>query len=478
MPPSVEAVPHAANAVPAKSKKRRAEDEGMDSQPAKRTRPEAKPRTHVPSKLEAKKRRNRQRRREKRAQARFALSSKKPEPLNVLPGMSTVVGTACVFGNGDCGQLGLGDERTTVKAPFPLPALDNIVEITAGGLHCLAVTNEGKVISWGCNDKFVLGRSGDEYEPAPVEGLDEVKIVRVVGGDNVSLALTDQGQVYGWGVFRNNDGKDIGFSRDIPLAKSPTRIDGLLHETIVELAAGVDHVLALSASGRVYGWGNGQQYQLGKLVPEDQVKEHLFPQPLPLQDIVHIASGSYHSFAVNKEGQLFAWGLNNFYQCGILAGSEGEEPVVKAPTLVEGLRGKRVKQVSAGEHHSLALLDSGELFSFGRADSSQLGLPTTMLAQLNENTNEGSFKQAVAVPAKIPDLPEIVQIACGSNHNLALTKGNELYAWGFGESGALGTGKEEDEVTPCLVRGKRIIDYQLLKISGGGQHSLLLAAKP
>lgn len=52
-----------------------------------------------------------------------------------------------VFGSGDTGQLGLGDEMLTRKKPMPLKVLDDkeIVDIVCGGMHTLAITREGKV---------------------------------------------------------------------------------------------------------------------------------------------------------------------------------------------------------------------------------------------------------------------------------------------------------------------------------------------
>jgi hypothetical protein len=54
-----------------------------------------------------------------------------------------------------------------------------------------------QLYSWGCNDQKALGRSGEETEPAKVEGLDDVFIVSVVCGDSVSAALSAEGQYIG-----------------------------------------------------------------------------------------------------------------------------------------------------------------------------------------------------------------------------------------------------------------------------------------
>lgn len=70
------------------------------------------------------------------------------ESLNKLPSLPSETGTVFVFGNGDTGQLGLGEDMLDRKKPFPIRDLDDeeIVDVVAGGLHTVAITKEGKVL--------------------------------------------------------------------------------------------------------------------------------------------------------------------------------------------------------------------------------------------------------------------------------------------------------------------------------------------
>jgi regulator of chromosome condensation len=67
--------------------------------------------------------------------------------INEIVKAPTVVGNVFVFGTGDTGQLGLGDDMLERKRPMPLKVLDNenIVDIASGGMHSIAITKEGKV---------------------------------------------------------------------------------------------------------------------------------------------------------------------------------------------------------------------------------------------------------------------------------------------------------------------------------------------
>lgn len=101
-----------------------------------------------------------------------------------------------VFGSGDCGQLGLGPDIFEKERPYPLQYFDDkiIVAVFAGGLHNIAMSMDGKLYSWGCNDQLALGRVGEETIPLPISSLKNEVIVDVACGDSISLALTQEGR--------------------------------------------------------------------------------------------------------------------------------------------------------------------------------------------------------------------------------------------------------------------------------------------
>ncbi len=91
-----------------------------------------------------------------------------------------------------------------------------------------------------------MGRSGEETEPAPVEGLDNEFIVQVACGDSISAALTKQGTVYAWGTFRGSNGI-FGFYPSIDVQDVPKLLDGL--QKVVSIAAGTNHLVAITREG-------------------------------------------------------------------------------------------------------------------------------------------------------------------------------------------------------------------------------------
>lgn len=242
------------------------------------------------------------------------------------------------------------------------------VKVVCGGLHTLALTNEGKVYSWGCNDDGALGRSGSESVPQLVEGL-EVKVSEVAAGDSHSVAYNQElAVVYMWGRYRN-----VKHGNFMDIVKSPARMGEyeFRRKKIQKVVCGAHHTLFL-VDGKVSAVGEPENENLGRLVLDRHKKEKSlgFRIERVHQDkgkYTDIFAGNYHSFAV-KDGKLFAWGLNNYGQLGT-----GDYKNTRVMKEVQGIDGAQVANVVGGENHTVALMKNGDVYSWGKNDESQLG---------------------------------------------------------------------------------------------------------
>lgn len=179
----------------------------------------------------------------------------------------------------------------------------------------------------------------------------------------------------------------------------------------VSVSCGADHVLALTTTGHVWVWGNGQQNQLGRRIIERRKKNGLAPERLGLRNIVLASTGTYHSFAVNTDGIVWAWGLNTFHQTGISSDKGGDEEMIITPTPVDALSpskhdGSRVIQIEGGEHHTIFLFDNGEVWGCGRSDANQIGIGKDHPAQQGlqerrEEIQEGKQKKVDEAQKKV-----------------------------------------------------------------------------
>ncbi|XP_075211918.1 regulator of chromosome condensation-like [Lycorma delicatula] len=376
-------------------------------------------------------------------------------------------GVVLTFGQGDVGQLGLGPDILERTRPALLSHLDlkNVVYVCAGGMHTLCLTENGQVISFGCNDEGALGREGNESEPGPITLPG--KAVQVTAGDSHSAALLENGKVFAWGAFRDSHGS-MGLTLD-GLQKIPIRLP--IDEQVIKIASGADHLVLLTANGHVYTCGCGEQGQLGRLSERAATRSSrkglsqlLVPAPVTFQrrlkvKVDDIWAGTYCTFVKEEsKGHIYAFGLNNYYQLGLRDTLPHFHPVKS-----ELFSKKSWTLITGGQHHALGLDKEGMTYALGRREYGRLGL--------GENCTDASK------PTQIPALKnkKCVDIACGSSVSFAVTSDGEVYAWGMGTNGQLGTGDEEDVYEPKKIQGKQLEGRSVVQVSGGGQHTVLLA---
>ena len=326
-----------------------------------------------------------------------------------------------VMGSGESGELGLGSNvyngkmrPTNVKRPRLNHNLDRekigVINVAAGGMHAAVLTHDSRILTWGVNDQWALGRdtcwagglrdidAGDddssqetimnplETTPGVVDPeyfLPGTTFTQVVASDSATFALTADGRVYGWGTFRANNGI-LGFENGTRVQQTP-KIIKTLHK-IKKLAAGDNHILALNDKGKIWAWGDGEQQQLGRRVQERTRESALIPTSVGVKDVVDIACGRNHSFAIDKHGDVWAWGSNNFGQCGVIESAGQSNAFIFKPTKIEVLpKGKKINAICGGNHHSVACTSDGELISWGRIDGSMVGFSTSQIASMDKD---------------------------------------------------------------------------------------------
>ncbi|XP_043256607.1 regulator of chromosome condensation [Colletes gigas] len=382
---------------------------------------------------------------------------------------SSTGGVLLVFGQGDVGQLGLGDEVVEKIRPAAVPGYQDIVAIAAGGMHNVCLRETGEILTFGCNDEGALGRDtsvdGSETKPATVSLPG--KVVQVTAGDSHSAALLEDGRVFAWGSFRDSHGT-MGLT-----LKGNERfpIEILPNVKIIKIASGADHLVLLNENGHVYTCGCGEQGQLGRVAARAANRNTRHGMgPLLSPGLVEfkitkklefgdIWAGTYCTFAKEYHtGDIYVFGLNNYYQIGL------KDPVTQFhPRISKTFSGKIWRHISSGQHHTIALDDSGKVFVLGRKEYGRLGLGSNCL----------DAKELTAVP--VLSSFKCVDVAAGSAQSFAVTESGSLYSWGMGSSGQLGTGEEEDVEEPVLVKGKQLEGKTIIRVAGGGQHTLALA---
>jgi alpha-tubulin suppressor-like RCC1 family protein len=336
------------------------------------------------------------------------------------------------WGSNSYGQLG---NNSTTYAPAPTPvsstgvlAGKTILATASGESHSVALCSDGTLATWGSNADGQLGNGSTTQSTVPVavstSGVLAGKtVITVAAGGFHSLALCSDGTVVAWGDNSNSElgnGSTNSYS-NVPVAVSTSGV--LAGRTVVAIAAGGEHSLALCSDGTVAAWGYNAYGQLGN----NSTTNSLVPAVvntsgvLAGRTVTSVSCGSLNSLALCSNGTPVAWGYNGDGEMGNNSFTGSSVPV--AVTTSGVLADKIITSLSAGAYHALILCSDGTAVAWGDNSEGQLGNPDASyysgvpvlvskaalslgerFAQLNSNSDASHSFAIVAEPLPAPSI--------------------------------------------------------------------------
>jgi alpha-tubulin suppressor-like RCC1 family protein len=360
-----------------------------------------------------------------------------------------------VGGAGGGGEAGSGGKGGGLPSGEPCKAhadcaseacLDSkcaaIVQIGAGSTHACARTDSGHVHCWGANEEGQIGDGSIVFRlhPTEVQGL-LGKATQIAVGSTPSIstashtcALIENGLVQCWG--RNYNGQ-LGIN-SINSSNVPKQVQGL--SGAVEIAAGGAHTCARTMDGTVFCWGLDSNGQLGN---GKQAPQQLMPVQIPELKAEALALGGAHSCAILAMGGLACWGANASGQLGLNSKMDAAAPT-PVPMQMQMPMPAAIKSVAAGRDFTCARPEMGPVLCWGENDDGNLGLNTTTDAP---------------VPTPVPGLQDVINLDLGADssmtgggHACAVVGDHKLFCWGANNAGQLGLGdNQNNRLTPTPV---------------------------
>lgn len=244
-------------------------------------------------------------------------------------------------------------------------------------------------------------------------------LVTAAGGSHSGALVS--GSLYTFG--RNNVGQ-LGIGPAVDASKSaPTKI--VTTATPAALAFNQNSSLFVDATGGVWVWGENTNGELGLGDSGVETRRNTPTANPAVTGAVYAALGYRHTLVLGADGVVRAWGANDLGQVGVVGTAAGDD-IQTAPVVVAGLPADIVKVV-AGSSHSIALTASGDVFVWGRNTYGNLG-------------GGAVDTDRHPTPAKVPGLTDVVDVANGRDHVLAVKADGSVVSWGLGASGQLGYG--------------------------------------
>lgn len=262
-------------------------------------------------------------------------------------------GRAYAWGENAHGQLGVGDTTSTSTPRLvevgAMPAGVQVKQVSVGYEHLLVLGTDGRAYATGHNDRGQLGdgTTTDSSTLVPVTMPDGVTFNRVEAGFYVSSAIASNGNSYVWGSFpKLLSSKDPDSSR----SPAPVRIATPGGESLTQLAPGTSIFMAVTKSGKIYGWGDGSWGVLGEGAGGSSSRpvQPAVPDGVTFTQLSVSQSG--FALAIDQDGNVWSWGSGYTGSLGTGADSGSSTPA-KAKTP----RGVTFTSVSAGVRNSVAL---------------------------------------------------------------------------------------------------------------------------
>ncbi|XP_056467336.1 RCC1 and BTB domain-containing protein 2 isoform X3 [Gadus chalcogrammus] len=284
----------------------------------------------------------------------------------------TVNDEVFALGTNCSGCLGLGDVQSTIE-PRRIDILcgKKIVSLSYGtGPHVVLATSDGEVFAWGHNGYSQLGNGTTNHGLIPAlvsTNLLNKKVMEVACGSHHTIALTTDGEVFAWGY--NNSGQvGSGSTANQP---TPRRVSSCLqNKVVVNIGCGQLCSMAVLDNGEIYGWGYNCNGQLG-LGNNGNQQTPCRIAALQGASIIQVACGYAHTLALTDEGMVYSWGANSYGQLG--TGNKSNQAL---PTLINTEK-ERMVEVAAchTSHTSAARTQSGQVLMWGQCRSQAVASP-------------------------------------------------------------------------------------------------------
>ena len=172
-------------------------------------------------------------------------------------------GTVWAQGLNNYGQLGNGTNTNALYTSVQATGLNGVVAIASGESYTEALKSDGTVWGWGLNAHGELGNGTNTNSNIPEQiKLNSTtyltEVVAISGGPNHTVAVKSNGTVWTWGGYPY---RDLLGNWALSNNPTPVQVDGLTG--VVTIASGNDHTVALKSDGTVWAWGNNTYCQLG-----------------------------------------------------------------------------------------------------------------------------------------------------------------------------------------------------------------------
>ncbi|CAD8176556.1 unnamed protein product [Paramecium pentaurelia] len=280
-----------------------------------------------------------------------------------------------------------------ISPPYHINTDRAITKIACGLYHSLALTVDGNVLSWGFNKHGQLGNGMtiSSIQPQQISYFknNQIFVVDISAGEEISICRSDLGDVYTWGKMQNMFGDNIikvlnaqkeAINLQCVEQSNSQLVPRKINLKAKQIQAGYSCFGALSLENNFYMWGSNEHEVFGFLkCPEldDQIIVHLL-DPIRINieneyEIKDFQLGAYHCVIrvickSNQSEQFLSWGYNKYYQCGQSASNKNAAKSCKK-NQIDLLPQKKFKSYSCGFDRSVFASYDNHIYTLSKNDT-------------------------------------------------------------------------------------------------------------
>ena len=309
-------------------------------------------------------------------------------------------GTRTIYGEDEFAQdedygLVLLEDNTK---DIPVHIMDNVIAVSAGACHSMAIKSDGTLWGWGENEHGELGDGTTNDSVTPKKIMDSVSAVSA--GLHYTMAIKTDGSLWAWGInLKGQLGDGTAVNR-----KRPVKV----MDSVKFVSTGQDYTMAVKADGSLWSWGanniNVFSERIGGWLGDGTINDRVVPAKI-MDNVSAVSAGAWHSIAVKNDGTLWVWGLNK-------EGQLGDGTLTTRLTPIKLM--DKVSAATADAWHSTAIRTDGSLWAWGQNKNGEIG---------------NGRKSDYVTPVKVMD--GVVASSLGSWHSTALKADGSLWAWGI-----------------------------------------------
>ena len=263
-----------------------------------------------------------------------------------------------------------GEESAlSLKLNFPI----KVAKIACGSSFSIALTTGGHLYSWGFgkSGSLGLGRRSESYYPSRIEHTYDtnhrcVDMVDISCGSSHSLAVDQEGSIFSWG---NGQGGRLGHGSEVG-ENQPRKIEAFQGKPVRLIEAGDASSACITHDSNLYMWGSGLNGRLGNGTKHNLLLPEM-SQELKKKQVQSITMGTNTTFAMIDDGKVLAWGSSKNGKLGFEL-PQGKN--YELPREVVRLAGHTIYQIAAGPFHTLCLTTKGKILAMGNSKDGKLGI--------------------------------------------------------------------------------------------------------